>query len=50
MQRRQPDDMARYASHDPDRLARKMLRNAVAWVYSCTNAASRGNWPPSAFL
>ena len=38
MQRRQPDDMARYASHGPGRIARKMLRNAVAWVYSCTNA------------
>ena len=38
MQRRQPDDMARYASHGPGCIARKMLRNAVAWVYSCTNA------------
>jgi hypothetical protein len=40
MQRRQPDDMARYASHGPGRIARKMLRNAVAWVYSCTNAGA----------
>jgi hypothetical protein len=38
MQRRQPNDMSRYAYHDAGRIARKMPTNAVAWAYSCTKA------------
>ena len=38
MQRRQPDDMSRYASYGSGRVVREMPLNPVAWAYSCTNA------------
>jgi hypothetical protein len=44
MQRRQPNDMSRYAYHDAGRIARKMPTNAVAWAYSCTKAHDVPDW------